>query len=146
MKKTLLFILCCHVMFVFSQVNTIHPPQVWLRADSSGLDLPHWRDVMDNHPALPESGVMPATYSLMNFNKSFETNAGDYFMIPSLGLERNAVTTMVVYQVMDSLEEQSLWSLNIPDSNRVGLSSQRILSERSAIRYRKDNNISAGHQ
>jgi len=141
MKKFTFFILLTHSLFLYSQTDLLKPA-AWVRADSTQLSAEYWRDVSGNEFHLfPQSGMLPDTFTRMNFNKSFPLNEEDYFTLPDFPLSGKEITVMLVYQVEDTLSENSLWSLQLDSTTRVGLTTQRIVCERGSIRYADTNRL-----
>lgn len=135
MKKTILSVISiCIFSLCFSQ--NIVAPSVWLRADSAVLGAASWRDVSGNgFDATPSSGTLPSAFSRMNFNKCFEVNGDLNFGIPTNGIPTEKADAIIVYETMDSVQENGLWSLQLDSTSEVGLTSHRILSEHGGITY-----------
>jgi len=164
MKKFYFFILFIQSLFLYSQADlfnsafwrrtdstvssilpplTVSEPAVWVRADSTPLNARQWRDVSGNGRCLlPKSGLLPNSFTRMNFNKSFLVERGEHFTLPDFPLQRKMITVMLVYHIEDTLSENSLWSMQLDTSTRIGLTTQRIICERGDIRYTDSNKVS----
>lgn len=142
MSKNLLFFIFIGVFHtVFSQ-DIDHLPAVWLKADSADREQGYWRDISGNdRHAIPAQGILPENFSLMNFNKSLPLDEINYLTIPDFTVNKNRITTIIVYEVEDSLQEKSLWALQPASGKRVGLTTRRILGEREAITYTEENRL-----
>ena len=105
-------------------------PTAWLRADSAVLNAPSWVDVSGNgYNAMPSSGAMPATFSRMNFNKCFEVGGAETFTLP-LGINDSRQSdVIVVYETIDTVQENALWQMRLDTTKRIGQTTQRILNE-----------------
>jgi len=137
MKQILPFLLgILPAMYSFSQTGLPPDPEIWFKGDNSQLNAKVWHDVSGkSHHAIPSSGNMPDTFSYLNFNKCFSLPEGDYFIVPSLSIKKDRLTTIIVYQAEDSITEQSVWSFQPDKEKRVGLTTQHIISESSSIKY-----------
>lgn len=116
-------------------------PTAWLRADSASLNAPSWADVSGNGlDAAPTSGVMPAAFSRMNFNKCFEVDSGT-FTLP-LGInESRQSDVIVVYETYDTIDENALWQVQLDTARRIGQTTRRILNENGRITYDTANRL-----
>lgn len=116
-------------------------PTAWLRADSASLNAPSWADVSGNGlDAAPSSGVMPAAFSRMNFNKCFEVDSGT-FTLP-LGInESRQSDVIVVYETYDTIDENALWQVQLNTARRIGQTTRRILNENGRITYDTANRL-----
>ena len=140
MKKLLLLGLLMQVFLGVAQENFFSKPILWVRADSLDISQNYWRDITGHRNHLyPLTKEMPSASELMNFNVSIPLTTENYLTVSSMFLAKNHVTVMVVYQIEDSLEEQAVWGLFLSQDKRVGLSSQRILSEKSSFKYVEEN-------
>ena len=140
MKKLLLLGLLMQVFLGVAQENFFSKPILWVRADSLDISQNYWRDITGHRNHLyPLDKEMPPAAELMNFNVSIPLTTENYLTASSILLAKNQVTIMVVYQIEDSIEEQAVWGLSLSKDKRVGLSSQRILSEKSNFKYTDEN-------
>ena len=117
-------------------------PVLWVRADSTELSAKYWRDVSGNGRHLfPYTGTLPDTFARMNFNRSFFLENGNHFMLPDFPLRGRRVTVMMVYQIEDTLSENSLWSLQMDTNVRIGLTTQNIMCENVGVQYADSNRL-----
>lgn len=114
--------------------QAIAVPTAWLRADSSQLNNTVWQDVSGhNHNAVSSTGTMPSQYALLNFNKCFHLQNGDYFQLSLDSLLSSCANVIIVYETADSAADNGLWSLQVDSATRVGLTTQRILNATGQI-------------
>jgi len=114
-------------------------PTAWLRADSATLGFPTWTDVSGNAlDATPTSGTMPAAFSRINFNKSFEVGGAETFTLP-LGINDSRQSdVIVVYETYDTVNENALWQMQLDTAKRIGQTTRRILNDNGQITYHPD--------
>ena len=114
-------------------------PTAWLRADSATLGFPTWTDVSGNAlDATPTSGTMPTAFSRINFNKCFEVSSAEAFTLP-LGINNSRQSdVIVVYETIDTVQENALWQMRLDTTKRIGQTTQRILNESGQITYHPD--------
>lgn len=138
MKKLLsIFLLTSLCLLSVAQPLTLRSPVLWVKADSAVLGAASWHDISGNgYDLQPQSGSLPASFSRLNFNKSFEFEH-DYFTVSGLPFDKRDMTAIVLYRVTDTAE-QAIWQILI-DSNRVGLTSWRLLGTWGDMRYRDSN-------
>ena len=134
MKKALP--LCIFLLSAAILGAQVPHPTAWLRADSAVLNAPSWADVSGNGlDAAPSSGVMPAAFSRMNFNKCFEVDSTETFTLP-LGInESRQSDVIVVYETYDTANENALWQVQLDTAKRIGQTSRRILNDNGQIAY-----------
>jgi hypothetical protein len=141
MKKIFVLLLFFPATLLHAQSDWVKP-SVWVRADSTLTGADCWRDVSGNGRHLyPRFGLLPDTFSRINFNRSFSMERGSALTLPSLSLPDHEVTVMAVYQVSDTPEENALWSLAWDSTARLGLTTQRILCEQGNVRYADSNRL-----
>ena len=117
-------------------------PTAWLRADSAVLNAPSWVDVSGNgYNAMPSSGTMPAAFSRINFNKSFEVGGAETFTLP-LGINDSRQSdVIVVYETIDTVQENALWQMQLDTAKRIGQTTRRILNDNGQITYDTANRL-----
>jgi hypothetical protein len=131
------------VMIVYALLGSaqVCRPAAWLRADSATLGASSWLDVSGNGiNATPSSGSMPATFSRMNFNKSFEVN-GETFTLPLGVNDSRQSDVIVVYETYDTVNENALWQVRLDTAKRIGQTTQRILNDNGQITYDTANRL-----
>ena len=140
MKKALP--LCIFLLSAAILGAQVPHPTAWLRADSAVLNAPSWTDVSGNGlDAAPSSGVMPAAFSRMNFNKCFEVGGTETFTLP-LGInESRQSDVIVVYETYDTIDENALWQVQLDTSRRIGQTTRRILNDNGQITYDTANRL-----
>ena len=137
-KYAILLALATCLMAAKAQVQH---PAAWLRADSAVLNAPSWSDVSGNGlNATPSSGTLPAAFSRMNFNKSFEVDGGTFTL--SLGINDSRQSdVIVVYETYDTANENALWQVQLDTAKRIGQTTQRILNDNGQITYDTANRL-----
>ena len=130
---TMWFTLFC--IITFSQESELSPA-CWLRADSIRQGETMWRDVSSHGlHATPQSGAMPDTMALLNFNPCVPMRDGLYFSVRLDSMTSDQADVIVVYETSDSITDNALWQLRIDSARQVGQTTQRILNDNGQIVY-----------
>lgn len=127
----------CTVVMMFSYGQTMPiAPISWQRADSVETNVLWWRDVSGHgYHAIPSSGNLSDSLTLMNFNPCFYLDGTDWFNVSFDSLSTDSPSAIVVYEAADDTSDYGLWDLRIDSSSRVGLTSLRILNDHGRITY-----------
>lgn len=133
MRKYLFIVFSLSVFLLNAQPS--HTPLVWLRADSVSAQDIVWRDVSGHgmHGS-PSTGNLPVLTAQMNYNPCFQLN-GESFRLDSFPASQHHLTAIIVYQVQDTVPEYGLWSVPLEEGKNVGLTTRRIISEKTQIKY-----------
>lgn len=133
MRKYLFIVFFLNVFLLNAQPS--NAPLVWLRADSVRDQDIIWRDVSGHGvDGLPSAGNLPALTAQMNYNPCFQLN-GESFRLDNFPVNHHHLTAIIVYQVQDTVPEYGLWSLPFNEEKSVGLTTRRIISEKTQIKY-----------
>lgn len=137
MKNQILLLLATLMAMVGHGQQTMHQtmPEIWLRADSCGNNLPTWVDYSGNGNNATSSGQAPAITSDFNFNPAFKLEGSGFFTIPYRPLQDSRSNFIAVYQAVDTTAELGVWAMVIDSTSSLKLTTTRVKNIKKYINY-----------
>ena len=139
MKKIMFFMCCVFTnLFVFSQIMPLKTlPLIWLKADNAGINNNAWKDNSGNNlDAFTLNNQFKNDSLLFNFNKSFHFDSlSQAFTINYLPKHTENLTIITVYKAINEQQENGLWFIKIDSTTNVKLTTKRIGSLKSTVKY-----------
>ena len=144
------FLLVILIHLVYSQ-NQQNKNFFWFYLEQNGDSLTFDMKSNDSVPLLLHWNEAPVTScplsdttaAAINFNPAIAMNDSslNQLKIPMKLKGKNAKTMLVVYQVLDSLDKNAIWTYKLNPEKYVGLSSQELITMNKKYIYNDSNSL-----
>ncbi len=139
MKRITIFMFCVITnTLVFSQIMPLKTqPLIWLKADNAGSNNNNWQDISGNNlSAFTSNNQYKNDTMLFNYNTSFLFDSLSLpFTINYKPRKTENLTVLTVYKASHQQIESGLWYIKLDTAKNVKLTTQRIGSVKSELKY-----------